>query len=269
MSFTRRSFVKTGAVLGVNISIDSLRVPKAVASRKRKSPIILVHGGWHGGWCWKYVTAKLLAAGHIVCTPTLTGLGERVHLASREINLDVHVQDIINVIEAEELSDVVLAGHSSAGMIITGVADRMSNKIKSLVYLDAFVPENGSRMIDYIAPERRRAMITAGEATGYLDPLPANILGIKKTADIEWVTRRMTRHPYATFSQQLHFQTNGGKHLPRTYVYCSNPPSGSFDQFALRFRTDPEWQFHELKTGHDCMITQPNEVARIILRVAR
>jgi pimeloyl-ACP methyl ester carboxylesterase len=171
----------------------------------------------------------------------------------------------LNVLEVEELADVVLVGHSYAGMVVTGVADRAGGKLRSLVYLDAFVPGDGRKMIDYVAVERRGGMIQAGETSGYLNPLPAKLLGVTEPADHEWVTRRMTRQPYATFSQPLRFENDGGARLPRTYVYCSNPPTGSFDQFAMRFRNDPTWRFHELKTGHDCMITEPEAVARIVL----
>jgi pimeloyl-ACP methyl ester carboxylesterase len=224
-----------------------------------------VHGAWHGGWCWKRVTPILRAAGHEVFTPTLTGLGERVHLARAGIDLQTHVADVLHVLEAEELSGAVLVGHSYAGMVITGVADSAGDKLRGLVYLDAFVPENGRSLLDYIPAEPRAGLIKTGEASGFLDPLPVERLGVAQPADREWVARRMTRQPYATFSQPLRFKGDGGSRLPRTYVYCSSPALGSFDQFADRFRKDAAWRFHELQTGHDCMITDPEAVARIVL----
>ncbi len=269
MSIDRRSFLRLGSIISATSAINLLQTPQDLVYNEPKPPIVLVHGGWHGSWCWKYVAAKLRATGHDVYTPTLSGLGERVHLAGTGVNLDMHILDVMNVLEAEELSNVVLVGHSYAGMVIAGVADRAGKRLHGLVYLDAFVPDNGSRMLDYLPTERRNAMVKAGESGGYVDPLPVRVLGITNATDQEWVARRMTRQPYGTFTQQLKFENDGGKHLPRTYVYCSNPPTGSFDQFATRFRTDPAWKFYELKTGHDCMITMPDDVAQIVLSAAK
>ena len=119
---------------------------------------VLVHGAWHGGWCYKRVARLLRQAGHEVYTPTLTGLGERAHLINRAIDLDTHVQDIVGVICCEELSDVVLCGHSYGGMVITGVAEQIAAKIRSLVYLDAFVPENGKSLMDYLPAQQSGQM---------------------------------------------------------------------------------------------------------------
>src|SRR5947208_7876814 len=127
---------------------------------------VLVHGAWHGGWCWIKVTRLLTDAAHVVHTPTLTGLGERAHLARPEIDLEAHIQDIVAVLEAEELRNVVLVGHSYAGMVITGVAARVPNRIASLVYLDAFVPEAGRSLLSYQPPERAEAMRSAATREG-------------------------------------------------------------------------------------------------------
>lgn len=233
-----------------------------------RPPIVLVHGAWHGGWCWARVEPALRAAGHRVFSPTLTGVGERVHLAGPHVNLDTHITDVVNVIEAEELNDVVLVGHSYGGMVITGVADRLPERLRSLVYVDAFLPEDGRCVIDYAAPDRRPAMRTLGEAAGFLDSLPMALLGVKDPADVAWVQRRITRQPYPTFSQPIRLTRRAVAKLTRTYVYCSDPPTGSFDQFAAKLRNDPGWKFHELKTGHDCMVTEPAALARIILGAA-
>ena len=115
---------------------------------------VLVHGAWHGGWCWSRVARRLRAAGHEVHTPTLTGLGDRSHLMSRSVNLQTHVQDVANLLHWEELNDIVLCGHSYGGMVITGVANRLAKRIKSLVYLDAFVPENGQAVLDFMPADR-------------------------------------------------------------------------------------------------------------------
>src|SRR5205809_2952479 len=111
---------------------------------------VLIHGAWHGSWCWKRVRRLLQAQGHDVFTPTLTGVGERSHLLSRDVNLETHILDIVNLIRWEELSDIVLCGHSYGGCVISGVADRIPDRIRALVYLDAFVPENGENLGQHV-----------------------------------------------------------------------------------------------------------------------
>lgn len=209
----------------------------------------------------------LRAAGHEVYTPTLTGLGERAHLESPAVNLDTHIADVVNLIEAEELSEIVLVGHSYGGMVVTGVADRLASRLRRVVYLDAFLPESGKCLLDYLHTDRR-AVIEQGARDGFVDPLPMKIFGVTDPQDVAWVSRHETRQSYRTFAQPLNLAGNGGANLPRTFVYCSNPPTGSFDQFAARLRTDPAWKFHELKTGHDCMITDPQGVIGILLENA-
>ncbi len=236
---------------------------------KSKPPIVLVHGAWHGAWCWRRVVPLLQAAGHSVFAPTLTGLADRAHLLNRSINLDTHIQDVIGLLEHEELNDVVLVGHSYAGAVITGVADRVAARLQRLVYLDAFLPANGKRMVDYINPARRDATIQAGEANGVVDPPNAALFGLAPgTEDMAWVTRRMTQHPFGTMSQPLRLEQGGGAHLQRTYIHCTTPGTGSFDQFADVLRNDRQWTFHEFKTGHDCMVLQPAETARLIAGAA-
>lgn len=236
---------------------------------RSKPPIVLVHGAWHGAWCWRRVAPLLRAAGHEVFAPTLTGLADKAHLLTRAVNLATHLDDVLGLIEAEELNDVVLVGHSYAGMLITGVADRVPQRLRSLVYLDAFVPQSGKGLIDYAAPARREAMVKAGEASGFVDPPSATVFGLKEgSPDMAWVTRRMSKQPYATMTDALHLRGDGGAKLPRTYIYCSNPPTGSFQQFAAALRDDPHWRFHEFNTGHDCMVTEPAETARLILTAA-
>ncbi len=129
-----------------------------------------MHGAWHGGWCWRFV--RPLLAEHQVFAPSLTGLGERKHLARPEVDLDTHIADVVNLLEMEDLRDVVLVGHSYGGMVVTGAADRARSRIRRLVYLDAFVPENGKCVLDYVVPERAARMREEGERTGSVAPPP-------------------------------------------------------------------------------------------------
>jgi len=225
---------------------------------------VLVHGAWHGGWCWVRVARLLRDAAHEVYTPTLSGLGERAHLARPEIDLETHIQDVVSVLESEELRQVTLVGHSYGGMVITGVAARAAARLSHLVYVDAFVPEAGKAMLDYSsrAPVIRESARASGEGWR-VPPLPPVAFGVTSQRDTEWLTRRLTPQPLQTLEQTL--PATGGERLKRTYVYCSKPAIGSFDQFAERVRDDRKWSFHELKTGHDAMVTAPGDLARLLL----
>lgn len=233
------------------------------------STFVLVHGAWHGGWCWRFLAPLLRRAGHDVFTPTLTGLGERAHLARPEIDLDLHVQDVVAVLEMEDLREVVLLGHSYGGMVITGVAERCPERIRRLVYLDAFVPENGKCLLDYVdsaVPGRAAAFRKEGEKLGSVAPPPLSLWGHVKPEHIAFVKPRETRHPFHCFTQPVPLANPQARALPRTFIYCSSPATGSFDQFAAKYRGDPGWSFHELKTGHDAMILVPEKLAAILLQ---
>jgi pimeloyl-ACP methyl ester carboxylesterase len=230
---------------------------------------VLVHGAWHGGWCWVRLARLLRDAAHEVHTPTLTGLGDRAHLARPEVDLEAHIQDVVALLEVEELRNVILVGHSYAGMVITGVAARSANRLSHLVYLDAFVPEAGKALLDYVGP-RADALRESARAQGEgwrLPSFPPERFGVASQRDREWLQRRLVPQPLRTWEQPL--AAAGGDKLKRTYVYCSSPAMGAFDQFAERLREDRKWQFHELKTGHDAMITAPGDVARILLPLAK
>lgn len=224
---------------------------------------VLIHGAWHGGWCWKIVAPALRRAGHEVYAPSLTGLGERKHLASPAIDLDTHIQDVIGLLEMEDLKDVILLGHSYGGMVVSGAADRMSGRISHLIYLDAFVPEDGRCLLDYAVPERAARMREEGEKTGFVTPPPMSLWGLTRPEHLEFVGPREVKHPFAALSQRIRLVNHPG--VPRTFIHCSSPATGSFDQFAARLRDDPAWRFHELKTGHDAMLLMPEAVTRILL----
>lgn len=221
---------------------------------------VLIHGAWHGGWCWRFV--RPLLSEHQVFAPSLTGLGERKHLARPDVNLDTHIDDVVNLLEMEDLRDVVLVGHSYGGMVVTGAADRARSRIRRLVYLDAFVPENGKCVLDYVVPERAARMREEGERTGSVAPPPLSLWGITRQEHIDFIKPREVRHPYGCFSQKIALK--GGATPPRTFVYCSSPATGSFDQFAAKYRNDPAWRYHELETGHDAMILMPQRVADLL-----
>lgn len=232
---------------------------------------VLVHGAWHGGWCWKRVAERLAAAGHRVFSPTLTGLGERAHLLSRSVNLDTHIQDVVGVLEAEELDGVVLLGHSYGGIVITGVAARAPARIRRLIYLDAALVEDGACWSDIVPPETAAARRRLAEESsgGVSMPVPdAAVFGLAEPGDIAWVQRRMTPHPFAPFDQKMRWGGPIGAALPKVYVDCRRPPYAGLEAMKARYRGRPEWPFVELAAGHDAMVSAPEETARLLLECA-
>jgi pimeloyl-ACP methyl ester carboxylesterase len=228
---------------------------------------VLVHGAWHGGWCYSRVTKILRAAGHDVFTPTLTGLGERSHLLRPDINLDTHIADVTNVIKWENLSNVVLCGHSYGGMVVTGVADAVPDKVAAVVYLDAFVPEDGDSTMSLVSKERQAMILRDAEAYGGdAAAAPAVELFDVNAADREWVREKLTPQPMGTLQQTI--RLNGNYRTPRrTYVYAKGrATSAPFYEKCLR---DPTWTVLVTEHGgHDQMIDDPASVADILMRAS-
>jgi pimeloyl-ACP methyl ester carboxylesterase len=250
------------AIGALNSGCTSVDTPKRRG--QPKSPIVLVHGAWYGGWCWKKLAPLLVQAGHAVLVPTLTGLGERAHLSRPSVDLELHVQDVLALLEAEDLNDVTLVGHSYGGFVIAAVAQRARPRLKQLIYLDAFVPEAGQRVIDYLLPlDRRQAIVKAGEQSGYVAPIPPQAHGVTDAQDIAWITPRLARQPFATFTQPMPAAADAPL-LPRSYIACAQSAGGSFGPFATRFKDDPAWRFRELATGHNAMIIAPQLLARTL-----
>jgi pimeloyl-ACP methyl ester carboxylesterase len=233
---------------------------------------VLVHGAMHGGWCWQRVVPLLHAAGYEVFTPTLTGLGERVHLAHPGIDLDTHIHDVLGVLEYEDLHDVVLVGHSYATMVITGVADRAPDRIGHLVYLDGVMAGNGQAVLDFFPAERRavwRAQVEA-ESEGWLLPPPADLRhwGIVTEEDVTWVQPKLVPQPFRTLTQPLTLANPTRFGGPKTFIACVKAPSADWREAMIeRVRTARGWHFRELATGHDAMITAPRELADLLLEL--
>lgn len=232
---------------------------------------VLVHGAWHGGWCWRHVAARLVAAGHRVFAPTLTGLGERAHLLSRAVDLDTHIQDVVGLLEAEELEEVVLVGHSYGGIVITGVAARAAHRIRKLAYLDAALVEDGQSWSDILPPETAAARREAAmQSSGGLSlPVPdAAVFGLSQPEHLAWVQRRMTPHPFAPFDQKMRWGGPIGAGLPKVYVDCRLPVYAGLEAMKARYRGRPDWPFVELAAGHDAMVSAPEETAQLLMRYA-
>jgi len=220
---------------------------------------LICHGAWSGGWSWKKMRSLLRAAGHEVFTPTYTGLGERAHLAHPMVCLQTHIQDVLAVIEYEDLADFILVGHSYGGMVVTGVADRVPEKVRQLVYLDAFVPADGQSLDDLTGQVREGV-------EGWL--LPPNPPAPDTTAaDIAWNLPRGRHMPARCFSQKLRL-ANAQLRFPRTYIHCTKKVGPDvFRQFADRLRDDPEWRFLEMDASHSPNLTEPEPLAQVLLGV--
>jgi len=240
---------------------------------------VLVHGAWHGGWCWRRVVQVLAAAGHRAHAVTLTGVGERAHQMSAAITLETHITDVTNAIQMEEMSDVVLAVHSYAGMIGTALADRLTQRLRHLVYVDAVVPQPGESWSSTHAVTTRESRKAAAESSPDFSfpPPDPSVYGLTG-ADYEWVRRRQTPHPGHTYDAPLNFDTQRVAAVPRTFVSCTKPALATIDAIRPRVVDPAFWdgawaggggiRMVELPTGHDPMVSAPAELAQILLNVS-
>jgi len=228
---------------------------------------LVAHGAWSAGWAWKKMRPLLRERGHELYTPTHSGLGERAHLASPDIDLETHIADILGVLEFEDPRNVVLIGHSYGGMVATGVADRAREGIAMLVYVDAHVPRDGESLFD-LAPERRESMSEAARTSGDGWKLPPNPMPPDTSdADKAWAGPRRMPQPLKTFEQKLRL-LNGELTLPRHYIYCRrSPPDDRFRQFYERAQREG-WGHYEIDASHNPHISAPQELARLLDGIA-
>ncbi|MGH2411338.1 MAG: alpha/beta fold hydrolase [Chloroflexota bacterium] len=224
---------------------------------------VLVHGSYDGGWAWSQVAALLRTAGHEVYTPTLTGLGERVHLRHPGITLDTHLQDIVNVLLYEDLREVILVGWSYGGMIITGVAERAPERLAHLVYLDAYVPQDGQSVVDLLGPQVASEFeeLARTQGDGWRLPFTIPVNDNRPRVDALLNPRK----------QALAVTNVRATALPRTYIFCSEKPDipffAHFAAAAQRAREDGAWRYRELPTGHDAVWTMPQELTDLLLEI--
>jgi pimeloyl-ACP methyl ester carboxylesterase len=244
-------------------------MPSATATPE--TTFVLVHGAFHGGWCWRQVGDRLSAAGTRVFAPTMTGLGERAHLLTRDVGIATFFDDVCGLIVAEELSDIVLVGHSFGGAVISGVADRMPGRIRLLVYLDAVVPESGRSAISLLPAETQAVRIrTAQESSGGLSiPVPqGNVFDLPLGPDRDWVARRITPHPLAAYTDPIHLNGPVGNGRPRAYIRCTDPVYPAVVPSYDTVKNQPGWTLIDLATGHDAMVSAPGPLADLLLTLA-
>jgi len=233
---------------------------------------VLVHGGGHGGWCYQRVARLLQAEGHVVYTPTMTGLGERAHLLNADVDLYRHIEDIAAVLEFEDLRDVILVGHSYGGMVITGAADKAADRVGKLVFLDAATPRHGQSLVDVAGPVinavRPMGQVVDGIELVLLPAPDAGLLyGVTDPGDLAWMAERLTGHPWKCFEQPLELQNEHALWaIPQYHVICSSTLPTRDKTLMNQARA--EGRLFEIDTGHDLMITEPGRTADALLQVA-
>lgn len=256
--------VAPAALLADRAVAQAQPVPTPTAGGKN---YVLVHGAYGGGWIWRDVAEGLRRQGHRVWTPTQTGLGERSHLMSRQITVDTHIGDIANVIETDEINNIILVGHSYGGMAVTGVADRMTDRIRHVVYLDALLPENGDTAFTIlpagVEDSRRKAAREQGGGVALPVPGP-EAFPIPDGPAKEWFMRRLRPHPIGTYESPVRLTKPAGAGLPVTYVSYTNPPLASIEPSRQRARAKAGWRYVELAVPHDVEVPAPEKVIELL-----
>ncbi|MDX3377325.1 alpha/beta fold hydrolase [Streptomyces sp. ME02-6991-2A] len=243
---------------------------------QREKTYVLVHGAWHDGRVWDRVVPHLARAGHRVSAPSLTGHGEKAHLLGPDVGLDTHIADVVGLLVEEDLTDVVLVGHSYAGMVVAAVADRLPDRIAALVFVDAMVPADGESVLDVMPHTRHLLDLAAGSATPWRippppeGPEPQGLFGVTDPVDMAWLRTMLVDESARCFRQPVRLDNPAAAAIPRTYIHCvGSEPAG------VTRRPVPAAQPHgtpsrvrEVRSGHDCMVTVPGELAELLLEAA-
>jgi len=262
MNLARHLLVTLIVLLFAGTSIVSAQ------NQSEKPVFVLVHGAWHGGWCWQDVSQSLRAKEFSVYTPTLSGLGEHKNVVNESINLQTHITDVINLIEMEDLHHVILVGHSYAGAVIAGVADSIPKRLKKLVFLDAMLVHNGESLHSLQPKEIQRIEKDRIKAKQNFPPFPVAIFGVTDSIKAKWVTERLTPQPFNTFAQVLRLKHKYGNGVPLVYIACTNPQLPVMKKMSAEAQSNSLWTHYALNTGHDAMITIPNELSDLFVKLA-
>ena len=270
----RRTLLKLAAGLPALAAAGAAGAAAPAAPAAKARNYVLAHGSWHGGWCWRPVADRLLAAGHRVYAPSYTGMGDRAHLLSKNITIDTFVEDLVQVIETQELKDVILVGHSFGGIPITGVDDRIPQRLAHLVYFDAIVLQSGQNAFSvYPKADADARIAAASKATDGLavpipDPLPAAWGFTPGSADHDWVKRRLTAHPLASYTTPLNLKHPIGNGVARTYVHCTQPELAVLDESRKLVQSQAGWNWVDIAAPHEAHITHPALLADLLLGLA-
>ena len=263
---TRRA-VLSGMAAGIGV-IGMVEQASAQAQANAKT-FVLVHGAWHGGWCWRRVADLLQKQGHKVFTPTMTGLGERSHLIDAKVNLATHITDIVNVIKWEDLNKICLVVHSYGGWPGSGAIEQALDRISSIVWLDAFKPENGQRGFDFASDFSRKALLTAVEKGEPGRPAPKAEAFHVNEKDRAWVDSKLTAQPNGVALQPIRLTGAREKVAKKTYIRASKYPQPAFDQALAECKADKSWRtFETTAAGHDVMVDAPDWLAEVLVEVS-
>ncbi|HEY1804396.1 MAG TPA: alpha/beta hydrolase [Terracidiphilus sp.] len=253
---SRRQALAMGA--GLIVSAEIAPALQSHAERKQAT-FVLVHGAWHGGWCWRRVGDRLTARGHYVVAPTLSGVGERSHLPPEMITLSTQIDDVVGEIKWKDLEGIVLVGHSYGGMVITGVAEQLRDRISAIVYLDAFMPENGQSLFEINR--------TSAPPLKAIPPHPASYFHVN-AKDSAWVDSKLTPHPTGCFTEKLRVTGAYQSISKKLYIRAPLFKVAAFNDALERCRANSSWETETVTCGHDVMIDQPEVLTKFIERLA-
>lgn len=238
------------------------------------STYVLVHGSWHSGRCWDRVAPILTDAGHRVLAPSLTGYGDKQHLLAPDVGAETHTQDVVDLIVANDLTEVVLVGHSSAGLVIASAASRVPERIRHLVYLDAMVPADGENAIDIMPISQHLVDLALRSESGWRIPVkaempaPFGLFGVTDPADVEWLQGMLSDQPVQSLLQRVRLDDAALARIPTTHIHCTVAPPGFERRPVAPLQADGSpAEVWEVPTGHDCMVTMPRELGELLLRV--
>jgi pimeloyl-ACP methyl ester carboxylesterase len=267
---TRRGMVRSVAAgAGLAAAAASGEIVGAARAQSTPKTFVLVHGAWHGGWCWRRVSDLLEKQGHKVFAPTLTGLGERSHLLSKDINLDTHVADIVNVVKWEDLRDICLVVHSYGGWPGSGAVEQIGDRVASIVWLDAFKPESGQRGFDFTSEAFRKALLAAVEKGEPGRPAPKAKAFFVNEKDRAWVDSKLTPQPTGVGLQPIKLTGARENVAKKTYIRAARYPQPTFDKALAECKADKTWRTFETTTsGHDVMVDAPEWLVGILLQVS-
>ncbi len=237
--------------------------------KNNKPHFLLIHGAWHGGWVWNEISEILRYQRYSVSTPTLTGLGEKKHLLSSKITIETFIEDVVNHIIFENLNNIILVGHSFAGSVISGVADRLKDRIQKLIYFDAMILLDGQKPFDITPKETVEQRIELAKKFGNNISIPApsadafGVFDIKKSLLLE---EKLTPHPLSAFQSKLILKNKVGNGIPLSYIFCTKPVYKSLESSREVVRK-MKWPIFELNAGHDAMLTHPKETLNLLMKI--
>jgi pimeloyl-ACP methyl ester carboxylesterase len=266
---TRRGMVSVAAGVGLVAAAASGEIVGAARAQSTPKTFVLIHGAWHGGWCWRRVSDLLEKQGHKVFAPTLTGLGERSHLLSKDVNLDTHIADIVNVVKWEDLRDLCLVVHSYGGWPGSGALEQIGDRVSSIVWLDAFKPEDGQRGFDFTSEAFRKALLAAVEKGEPGRPAPKAEAFFVNEKDRAWVDSKLTPQPTGAGLQPIKLTGAREKVAKKTYIRAARYPQPTFDKALAECKADKSWRtFETTASGHDVMVDAPEWLVGILVQVS-